>query len=136
MKLETLIAFSGALSSLLGVPVSINDLLAHTGQIAINNNLSVDSELLPEILRGSPTVPIGPDSPGGGRRLWDADRNLAKRIGVSPTEMNRACRALWGRSFLEERDHRAGPDASSQKRGYITRLIEDELRTALREKAS
>jgi hypothetical protein len=37
----------------------------------------------------------------------------------------------WKHTLSAERDERAGPDASAQKRGQITRQLREELRKAL-----
>jgi hypothetical protein len=39
--------------------------------------------------------------------------------------------ALWGRSFTDERDHRAGPDANPEKRGRVSRDLKSELHEAV-----
>jgi hypothetical protein len=35
--------------------------------------------------------------------------------------------AVWGRTFSEERDRRAGGEANAQKRGRVTREMKAEL---------
>jgi hypothetical protein len=38
---------------------------------------------------------------------------------------------LWGRTFVAERDRRAGPDVNAQRRGRISRQLKAELQKAL-----
>jgi hypothetical protein len=38
---------------------------------------------------------------------------------------------LWHRTFSEERDRRAGPDANQQKRGRVSRELRTELENAI-----
>ena len=56
---------------------------------------------------------------------------MCKNIGVE-TDIGAAAMAkLWGRTFVAERDRRAGPDANSQKRGQISRQLKAELQKVL-----
>ena len=50
-----------------------------------------------------------------------------KRLGVEPFTGAAAMVNLWGRSFVAERDHRAGPGANAQRRGQISRHLQAEL---------
>jgi hypothetical protein len=37
----------------------------------------------------------------------------------------------WKRTFVAERDRRAGPDANAQRRGQVSRQLKAELKEAL-----
>ncbi|ULN41597.1 helix-turn-helix transcriptional regulator [Mycolicibacterium crocinum] len=56
-----------------------------------------------------------------------ADKRMARQIGISVSDLMVRSIRLWGRTFSEERDQRAGPDANQQKKGRITREMRAEL---------
>lgn len=56
---------------------------------------------------------------------------VAKRLGITPELLIGVSWQLWQQSFSEERDLRAGADASPQKRGHISRTLIQELREEL-----
>jgi transcriptional regulator with XRE-family HTH domain len=60
-----------------------------------------------------------------------AEQRTAKTLGVDPGALALASFELWGGTFTEERDRRAGPDANKQKRGQIARTMRAELAVAL-----
>jgi hypothetical protein len=61
---------------------------------------------------------------------------LAKRLGISHELLAAFSWQLWRRSFSDERDERAGPDANAQTRGRISRILQTELRTQLEKAAT
>ena len=44
---------------------------------------------------------------------------------------NAAMAKLWKRTFVAERDRRAGPDANAQRKGQISRQLKAQLEKAL-----
>lgn len=56
------------------------------------------------------------------------EERVRKSLNCSSTFLANLTTALWGSTFSAERDLRAGPDASAQKRGQITRMMTTELR--------
>jgi hypothetical protein len=60
-----------------------------------------------------------------------AEQRLAKDLDISPTRLAYLSLRLWNGTFSEVRDHRAGPDATPQKRGRVTRELRKELEKAL-----
>lgn len=56
---------------------------------------------------------------------------IRKSLGISPGLLAHLSAALWGRSFSEERDRRAGAEANVQKRGRVSREMQAELRSAI-----
>lgn len=68
-------------------------------------------------------------------RIWRAagatEDRIRKTLGISPGLLAHLSAALWGKSFTEERDHRAGEGANAQKRGRISRDMLAELKTAM-----
>jgi hypothetical protein len=65
------------------------------------------------------------------RRSGEAEGRAAKSLGVDPYDLSKASAHLWGKSLSDERDERAGQDATAQKRGRITRQLYGELKAAL-----
>ena len=67
-----------------------------------------------------------------GNRSGEAEQRLARRLDVSPFTLSAASAYLYnGLTASEERDRRAGPEASAQKRGRISREIQTELKAIL-----
>lgn len=66
------------------------------------------------------------------QRSGEAEQRIAKRLGVTPFKVAAASAYLYaGATASEERDRRAGGEASAQKRGRIAREIRAELKGAL-----
>lgn len=71
------------------------------------------------------------------RHAWDVSGLLAKSgateertrraLGFSPEGFASLSFKLWGRTFTEERDHRAGDGANAQTRGRVSRILRAEL---------
>lgn len=71
--------------------------------------------------------------------IWDreAERNVARRLGISPESLIRAAKTIWGQALSEERDKRLleleyGDRKLSARslqahRGHVTRRLMDEL---------
>ncbi len=59
------------------------------------------------------------------------EHRLARRLGISHDRLADMSFRLWQRAFSEERDRLAGPDASKQKRGQVSRTLQAELEEAL-----
>lgn len=57
---------------------------------------------------------------------------IRKSLGISPALLAHLSAALWGRSFSEERDRRAGVAANAQKRGRVSRDMQAELKSAIK----
>lgn len=60
------------------------------------------------------------------------DKRMARQLGISVNDFMVRSIRLWGNTFSEERDRRAGADANQQKKGRIAREMRDELEKALR----
>lgn len=65
------------------------------------------------------------------RRFGLTEFRLAKRLGISHSQLADVSFRLWQRTFSEERDRLAGADANKQKRGQVTRTLQAELEKAL-----
>jgi hypothetical protein len=60
--------------------------------------------------------------------MVEADLRIGKSLGLDPYRTAAEMFDLWKRPLSVERDARAGPDATKQQRGHITRQLKDELR--------
>jgi len=58
------------------------------------------------------------------------DKRMARQLGISVNDFMVRSIRLWGRTFSEERDRRAGADANQQKKGRIAREMRIELESA------
>lgn len=68
-----------------------------------------------------------------GRESGLAEYRAADDLGVTVGTVAQMACYMWRRTFTEERDRRAGPDASPQKLGQVTRKMKAELRAELEE---
>lgn len=59
------------------------------------------------------------------------EQRLAQRLGISGDHLATLSSRLWKKTFSEERDRRAGPDANRQKRGQASRALQRELKKAI-----
>jgi hypothetical protein len=158
-RLETLYVLCRAFSDLLGREVGLDDLLAGHGEVIITGDRAAPLPVLRDWLAGGPPAlpePISPEQllrdflaehPDFGARfpprrrqplLWkiwhdygEAEDRAARALGVDKGRLVNAMADRWGKSLTAERDQRAGPGASAQKRGQITRALRDELRKAI-----
>ncbi|ORC02208.1 hypothetical protein B1T48_14005 [Mycobacterium persicum] len=68
-------------------------------------------------------------------RQWgEAEERARRALGIGKKDDTRLLEAmadLWGHSLSVERDRLAGPNASAQKRGRITRELREQLREAI-----
>jgi len=159
--LGTLVALAAALGELRGEPVTLADLVASDGSVELAKGLTLPGGALQRYLRGEPvTVTTGDvaaslkealddypnrlDSlPPALRRVTlrdeykvakesgETEQRVAKSLGVDRWVVDRASALLWKSTISAERDRRAGPDASNQARGRITRELRDELRKVI-----
>lgn len=60
------------------------------------------------------------------------ERRLAKRIGIHPHEFRAWSLHLWGEMFEDHRDEIAGPGATAQKKGNVSKPLLDEIQAAMR----
>ncbi|MFF0607760.1 hypothetical protein ACFYUD_03710 [Nocardia tengchongensis] len=63
----------------------------------------------------------------------DADSRIGRSLGMSPDLLAAWCLRVWGKSFVAERDSRAGKNANAQKRGRVTREMKAELEQVIRD---
>ena len=65
------------------------------------------------------------------RSFLDVDYRVAAELGLAPDRAAAAMAKLWGRSFVDERDERAGLGVTKQKRGRVGLAVKAELREAV-----
>ena len=110
--------------------MAITDLFDGDGQVAINDQLTIDRAELQAALTGKP-VPV--TFAGSGTLTADvfavreSDTRMCKSIGVDPGTGVAAMVKLWGKPFSAERDRRAEPGANAQRKGQISRQLKAEL---------
>ena len=59
--------------------------------------------------------------------ISSAEERLARKIDLTGPEIRQRALRLWGHSVIQERDARAGVDASSQARGQVSRVLLQQL---------
>lgn len=119
--------------------VSLADLVAFDGYVMLTETFKVfGSSLVDACRRGAPitfeshdgqkTQPVVVDAVSDLlRQSGLAEHRQAKRMGIEPAEFAALSLKLWQRTFSDERDRRAGPEANRQKRGQVTRAMQREL---------
>ena len=142
--LPTILVVCAALARLAGHDVTLADLTASDDPVQITDGLAADASAVSAVLGGASAAAIAPPDPfarpqdsaedrrvayGSGR----AERDLARSLGADPRIVAMASADLWGRSYSDERDVRAGADASPQARGRVSRTLKAELAEKLGE---
>ncbi len=158
--LPMLMVVCRALSELTGHPVALADLFAGNTRVALADTLHVPLAEVRAALTGAPVTLAIPEKTAGellladylknrpadwpvipARRrellwtIWNAcgepERRAAYALHIDMGQLVEAMADLWGRTLTERRDELAGPDASAQRRGIVTRQLREELRKAL-----
>jgi transcriptional regulator with XRE-family HTH domain len=62
-----------------------------------------------------------------------AEIRMSKALNIAPSTLAHITAALWKATFSDERDRRAGDGANAQKRGQVSRTMQSELETAIKE---
>lgn len=138
----TVLAVSFALSNATGTDVTLADIVAFdVGDVELNDQLAVHGWRLAEVARGKPWGQLDDDEQFTSlltelhsqieRRSGLDEQRLAKRLEISANRLGIESLRLWGQSFSDERDRRAGEDANAQKRGRVSRELQSELKKAL-----
>jgi transcriptional regulator with XRE-family HTH domain len=148
-NLETVYAVAAALGHATGQPVTLADLLATDQPVAINDQLTADSDQLHAAVTGGPVTGMCEYarelSYAGFKRktdlavrvqktsqaLREADWRLCKQLGIDRDFGAAVMTKLWGHAFSDERDQRAGSDANAQRRGQISRQLKAQLEEAI-----
>jgi hypothetical protein len=138
------LAISGTLLFLLtqvlgdvkGHRIRMSELFEGAGSVELNSATDVPTELLRNAVDGdvvdwgafraesTHAAPKGITHTGTGL----AEERAARRLGISPADVDMHANALWGTTLTEHRDALAGPNANGQTRGRITRQLIDQIR--------
>lgn len=136
--LPTVLVVCAALARLVGRDVTLAELTVSDDPVQITEGLAADASAVSAVLGGASAATIAPPDPfarprdtakdrrvafGTGR----AERDLARSLETSPELVAMASAELWGRSYSDERDARAGAGASPQARGRVSRTLKAEL---------
>ncbi len=145
-SVPTIYAVALVLQHVTGQSVTLADLFAGSGDVALNDELTVDVSALADAMTGQPVIEGRLEQTlrnlehAMSRRkkasllaeeCRESDTRLLRSIGVTAERGTAAMAKLWGRTFSAERDHRAGPDANAQRKGQVSRQLKSELETLL-----
>lgn len=135
--LPNLIGVAQALTELAGRGVTLAELLPAEGVVEFNDGRRMRAAGLRAALAGQPVErPAAPEigtisdptlEPGWGK----ADDKLVADLGLDAYAVRAATQELFGRTATQERDARAGAEATPQKRGRVTRAIVAEVANLL-----
>jgi transcriptional regulator with XRE-family HTH domain len=117
-----------------GLPDSITlaDLFAGgDGLVTLADGRTVRAEDLIAVARGGPFQSWGNEEVSPTERSGLTEHRLAKGLNISSARLADISNKLWQKTFSAERDRRAGPDASQQKRGRISREMRAEIEREL-----
>jgi transcriptional regulator with XRE-family HTH domain len=106
---------------------------------AVSQTLRASPEMLSEASRFGLSDPEIIDRAITG--VTEADRHVARKVGISPEHVSLAAMSRWGHTLAEEREHRlaerSGEDVSARQlqalRGHVTRELMTELEPELRD---
>lgn len=125
--------------------VWLADLVAFDGRVILTDQFAVFGRFLANACRGHSLalneLEVGPTVMGRAfvvdavaailKQSGLTEQRQAKRMGLPPSDLAALSLMLWGKTFSQERDLRAGPAANSQKRGQVTRAMQVELAVKL-----
>ena len=142
--LPIILVVCAALARLLGKDVTLADLTVSDDPVQLTEGLAAEASAVSAVLGGASAAAIAPpdpfarpqDSPEDRRvaaHTGRAERDLALALDVDPALLAIASVQLWGKSFSEERDYRAGLDASPQTKGRISRTLKVDMATWIEE---
>jgi hypothetical protein len=159
--LPMLLVLCRALSELTGQPIKLADLFAGDTRVEITDRLHVPLAEVRAALSGAPVTMATPEKTAGELllvdyiekrrptdwsaiparrmallyRIWNAcgevERRAAYALHIDMGQLVEVMADLWGHTLTEERDAIAGPDASAQRRGIVSRQLREDLRKAI-----
>jgi transcriptional regulator with XRE-family HTH domain len=122
-----LVALAMGLGDVLRRGLTLSELLPETGSIQASHGLYFGVDELREYLRGAPVIPkIGTVSDPTLAPGWGSTDDLAvESWEVPPVVVRIVAESLLGvgATLTAERDRRAGPHSTPQKRGRVTRDV-------------
>lgn len=156
--LPTLLAVCAALRTITGKPVKLSDLFAGTGHVTLKGKLTMSLPRLREALSDEPVkiaavdrLAAAGEAAEADYRSWrpalqrvdpalrvrvltdfaEGDRELARSLKITDDHAAAAMAHKWRRTFVAERNKRAGENANPQQRGHVSRELKAELREVL-----
>ena len=150
-------ALDGATNGEATWAVTLAELVEGEGWVALTDGLSVPAQELASVCRGQAWAfdrsevfwrsdqwrgslglyrdMFGEQAISGPERLQMrsglTEDRLTKSLGIHPDDLADVSFRLWQKTFSEERDERAGPEANQQKRGRVSRELRAELEKEL-----
>jgi hypothetical protein len=127
LALPTLLVVVAALNDITGARIGLDALFASPiSMVQLNDKLTVPLQAVRLALGASPPrfAQLTVD-------FVEGDMRVCKRLGVDDATGGALMVQLWGRTYRDERDRRAGPNANAQHRGQVARKLQAELETAL-----
>lgn len=126
-QLPTLLTLAHILSTLSGRPVTLADLLDGDEDVPLTDTITLPATTVRGFFQGAPVALPDTAEPDLGARTNLSDQWAAKKLGIDIAFVTNLSVQLWGGTFSEERDRRAGPDATRQRKGQYTRELVREL---------
>ena len=122
-------AFGGSPVRAQGQPASMDEIIAKVTAIGqtFHEAIPDDSRLPPRFQ----TVQARNGLAFAARSASGGDKRAAKSLGWNIYELSAWSWQLWRRTFSQERDERAGAEASPQRRGIVSRELMAELKAAM-----
>lgn len=115
----------GALSELTGSPVTVEDIFMSDEPFRLDDfSPEMTGDELCAFLAGGPAKAVAARDKAV---VTFTERRLAAKLKSDPLVIKGLAQELWGRSFEDERDARAGAGASAQLRGRRSRELQKEL---------
>jgi transcriptional regulator with XRE-family HTH domain len=159
--ITTFLVVAVVLETLTEKPVALGDLFVGDGRVMLTDTLSIPVPVVKASLEGAAVDVQLEDMKGAREWLVDAlvrgtkqlrdlkvkvdhgkleavlsemresDLKAARTIGADRINAAAGMAKLWGRTFVAERDSRAGPGANAQKKGRVSRELLEELKAVL-----
>lgn len=129
---EILIENGDILAAILSGETTVGEPVEEYVDRALRNSMTTMA--LRGIAPGTPGLPPGvtlTEAYALRQRSSESERRIARSMRSTGAWFEAWCHHLWGRSFTEERDRRAGQDANAQKRGQVSRSMKAELLAAM-----
>lgn len=127
-SMATLFVFTHVLSALTGKPLPLGALLHGDDDITLTDTIALPLATVRGFFESQPVALPGTSSPDPlTTRTNLTDQWAAKKLGIGVPELTRIALGRWGATFSEERDRRAGPGATKQRKGKFTRELINEL---------
>jgi transcriptional regulator with XRE-family HTH domain len=151
--LPTIYTVALVLTRLTAKPVTLADLFAGSGDVQINDAVTVPAAALADAMAGKPVTgsPVAAEQPTEKTSPWkrlplrlrrevnvfdwlevkgnlrDTDKRLCRELDIDYDLGAAFMTKLWGQTYIARRDELAGPRANAQRRGQISRQLKTDL---------